>query len=538
MIDIGVFTPAEARAYLSTKLDEQTPVDDLDGLAADLGYLPLALAQAVAYIHNADITCGAYRERLASRLLAHAVPGEQYLPDGHVRIVTATWQLSIAQAEQALPADRGGLARAVLVLVSVLDPAGIPQAVLDSPPALAYLAASSSPEPVREHEESVDAEVVDDVLRVLHRHSLLDHDRAATYREIRIHQLLQRATREDLISRPDHRPGHLTALARAAADALLEIWPDVERDGLGQVLRANTTALQQAAGPALFHNNAHQVLFEAVHSLGEAGHVHAAATACTDLVTSAARHLGPKHPDTLTARLHLAHWQGRAGDAAGATAALEKLLPIVERVFGRDHPCTLGARHNQAFWQGESGDAAGARAALEELLPIVERVFGRDHPNTLADRVSLARWCGEAGDAARAAADFKALLRIVKKVFGSDHPNTLSTRHDLAHWQGKAGDAARAAAALDELLTDVDILLGPDHPSTLTTRYSLAHWLGEAGDAAGAADAFADLLSEGCLLGVAPFGVGGLVRAWLLPVDGRSWPGCRGWHGGPGRGSA
>src|ERR1035438_9265273 len=99
-----------------------------------------------------------------------------------------------------------GLARPMLQLSSLLDPNGIPQAVLSSLPALDYLrgnqaglAATTS----RWQQEEVTGEVVDKVLRVLHRFSLIDHDRAADHREVRIHQLVQRVTRETFVTQPD-----------------------------------------------------------------------------------------------------------------------------------------------------------------------------------------------------------------------------------------------------------------------------------------------------------------------------------------------
>ncbi|MEV1246433.1 FxSxx-COOH system tetratricopeptide repeat protein [Nonomuraea sp. NPDC049750] len=497
-VDIGTFTETEARSYLTAKLGGQDSVAELDGLAADLGFLPLALAQAAAYIINADIPCAAYRQRLATRLLAHAMPGEDYLPDGHRRIVTATWELSIDHADQVTPA---GFARPVLCLVSVLDPAGIPQSVLTSPPALEYLT-SYLLEPAAhtsvKDAGGVDEAMVDEALRVLHRHSLLDHDRTASHREIRIHQLIQRATRENLTALPDLGPHLFTELAHTAADALLHTWPPIEHDHLGRILRANTTALHNTTGAALYSPDAggHPVLLQATKSLGQTGQVNAAIAACADLYTTCLRRLGPDHPHTLTSRGYLARWRGQAGDVAGAAAACEELLVDRLRVLGSDHPDTLASRSNLAYWRGEAGDAAGAAAAYKKLLADQVRVLGSDHPDTLITRGNLAYLRSQAGDAAGAAAADKELLADQVRVLGSDHPDTLITRGNLARWQGEAGDAAGAAAAFEELLVDRLRVLGSDHPDTLTTRSNLAYWRGEAGDAAGAAAAYKKLLAD------------------------------------------
>ncbi|MEV0148622.1 MULTISPECIES: FxSxx-COOH system tetratricopeptide repeat protein [unclassified Nonomuraea] len=540
IVEIGTFAQAEACSYLTAKLGGQVQAADLDGLAADLGFLPLALAQAAAYIINADISCAEYRQRLVTRLLAHSVPGEDYLPDGHRRVVTAAWELSIDNADRVAPAK---LARPVLRLVSVLDPAGIPQTVLTSPPALKGLtryvtepAADASVEDAG----GVDETMVDEALRVLHRHSLLDHDRTATHHEIRIHQLIQRATRENLTVQPGLGPYLFTQLAHTAADALLHTWPPIERDHLGQLLRANATALHNTTGSVLYspETGAHPVLLHATTSLGKAGQVAAAITACTDLYTTFLHHLGRNHPDTLAVRHNLAHWRGQAGDAAGAAAAYEELLAdrlrvqgpdhpdtLIARgnlarwqgeagnvtgaaaayeelladhgrILGNDHPDTLTIRHNLAHWRGQGGDVTGAVATCEELLADHERILGPDHPDTLATRASLARWRGEAGDVGGAAAAYEELLADRLRVLGPDHPDTLTARQDLGHWRGEAGDEEGAVAMYEKLLADRLRVLGPDHPDTLTTRHNLGHWRGRSGDAAGAAAAFEELLND------------------------------------------
>ena len=57
---------------------------------------------------------------------------------------------------------------------------------------------------------------------------------------------------------------------------------------------------------------------------------------------------GPEHPVTLDTRADLAYYTGQAGDAAGARDQLAALLPIFERVLGPKHPDTLAARVNLA----------------------------------------------------------------------------------------------------------------------------------------------------------------------------------------------
>jgi hypothetical protein len=94
MIEVGIFTPGEAHAYLREVLADQPHL--LDGaaeLAEALGYLPLALAQAAAYMLDRLLSCADYRERFTDRWrrLAVLLPEPEVLPDDHRATVAATW---------------------------------------------------------------------------------------------------------------------------------------------------------------------------------------------------------------------------------------------------------------------------------------------------------------------------------------------------------------------------------------------------------------------------------------------------------------
>jgi hypothetical protein len=114
MIDVGVFTSEEAHAYLAAKLaDHPHLADDLDGLAADLGWLPLALAMAYLInrsVADRELTCARYRIRLADRrrTLRQVMPSAGELPDDHYRTVDATFALSIELANELEPVKLAG----------------------------------------------------------------------------------------------------------------------------------------------------------------------------------------------------------------------------------------------------------------------------------------------------------------------------------------------------------------------------------------------------------------------------------------------
>jgi hypothetical protein len=122
LIDVGLYTSPEAIAYLQNKLGAggQHVMAEARELAADLGYLPLALAQAATFVRDRGETCAGYRRRLGNRRrrLSEILP-EDALADDYRATVAATWSISVKRADALAPA---GLARPVLQLVSTLDP--------------------------------------------------------------------------------------------------------------------------------------------------------------------------------------------------------------------------------------------------------------------------------------------------------------------------------------------------------------------------------------------------------------------------------
>jgi hypothetical protein len=504
-VELGVYSPEQAAAYLVGKLalpDDASRLVEAEQLADDVGCLPLALAQATAFMANNDESCTGYRQLLAKRRgrLTDVFPADA-LADDYRQTVAATWSISVEAADRLTPA---GVAGPLLELAGMLDPNGFPIELVGTAAARDYLlmrrpapsAVDDRPGAIEEHE--LDERDCRYALHNLARMSVLTIDRTSPTSvtpgggpRVRVHALVQRAALEQL------PPDRLQQVARAAANALLAVWPNIERDtGLGQVLRANAGSLITRAGAALWTSGPHPVLRRLGQSLGEAGLVNDAAEYWDSMVGQAQQHLGADHPDTLGTRAQLIRWLGEAGNPTGAATAAEQLLAEQQRILGPDHPETLTSRNNLAYWRGLAGDLTGAATAMEQLLADYLRVSGPDDPHTLTTRGNLAHLRGMAGDPAGAASIVQQLLADQQRLLGPDHPATLLTRNNLAYWLGTAGDHTAAVTAFAQLLADRQRVLGHDHPDTLLTRANLVSSQGEAGGSAAAATACEQLLID------------------------------------------
>ncbi|GCB52010.1 FxSxx-COOH system tetratricopeptide repeat protein [Streptomyces sp. NL15-2K] len=489
LVTVGLFTPQDAAAYFTAVLaahERHEPTDQINSLAADLGHLPLALAQAAAYIIDTNITCARYRRLLADRLrkLADLLPEPSALPDDQAVTVAATWSLSIEHADRLRPA---GLARPMLQLAAMLDPNGIPSDVLTSRPALAHLTRHRT----LDTQQPIPATTEDaaGALHALHRLSLVTY---APGQPVQVHGLVQRSVREQL------PPELLARTVRAAADALLQAWPQTDRDfATGQRFRANTEALRSHDEHLLWSDHdVHEVLLRLGRSLGRAGLYQASTDHYRQLAATSAQRYGAGYPRTLACRGSSLAFLKVTASPAEAVAAYTELAADCARLVGPDDPTTLDARGELAAARGSGGDLAGALADYEELLVDHRRVVGPHLRDTLSVRSRIASLHGDRGDAPRAAALYEELLGDCRTYLGPLDDMTLDVRMKLARLQGEAGDPAGARDRLGELLDEHLAAFGRDDHRTLVVRHELAEWRAAAGDPAGAAAELADMIDD------------------------------------------
>src|SRR5262250_3109845 len=228
-VEVGPFSPRESLTYLSSKLhaDPDQWIGALD-LASDLGYLPIALAQAAALMAETGMDCREYRDRVADRLSRLA--GGQ--ADAYPSIVAATWSLGVELAEQLSPGD---LARPMLALTSMLDANGIPGAVLTSQAACPYFTRCRGAPPVDETQARA-------AVYNLARAGLASVDATSAARTVRVHALVQATVRQNLSA------GESADAAHAAAEALLQTWPPPDVPvSFEQAMRDSTARLHETA---------------------------------------------------------------------------------------------------------------------------------------------------------------------------------------------------------------------------------------------------------------------------------------------------
>ena len=455
-VEVDVLARAESVAILQdrvTGLSER----DADRLAAELGDLPLAVAQAAGFMAETWMPAAQYLDLLqthAGQLLDQATPGSSY-------------PRSLAAAT-ALIADRlGAEDPAAAQLASVcafLAPEPVPEDLFTSAPGeLPGELAARAADPLAWAQ----------TMAHLARQSLARIDQ----RGLVLHRLTQAILRDRLTAEQ-------AAATRACSEAILAAadpgdagnpvtWPRWAQL-MPHLLAADLAATAR--------RDLRWMACNACWYLLARGDTRTAHDLATDLRQHWRDRLGDDHENTLAAAGYLAWALRSMGRYAEARELDEDTLARRRRVLGEDHPDTLGSANNLAGDLSFVGEHQAARELHEDTLARRRRVLGEDHAHTLGSASNLAMVLRRLGEHQGARELDEDTLARRRRVLGADHPDTLLSANNLAVDLSNLGEYQGARELDEDTLARRRRVLGEDHPDTLRSANNLAadlHNLGE-----------------------------------------------------------
>ncbi|GHH73766.1 tetratricopeptide repeat protein [Kitasatospora indigofera] len=419
---------------------------DARALAAELGYLPLALEQAGAYLRqNPNITINAYRQRLSAKLdkAAVGIDAERTI----ARIWTQTIKALTARNPQSVH---------VLHTLAWLAPDKVSVSLLETPDA--------------------DNDDLHEALGLLNAYSMATVDRHT----VSVHRLLQAVLRATAPAEPDGSP----AGRHAAEEVIVRVLdaPTPGADMAWDTVMPHLIALATTRPAGHSGDRAADRYNVAAQHLHIQGRYVRATPLLAAVVAQCEQVLGDIHPNTLTSRNNLALAYRQAGDLARAVPLHESVLADRERLLGDIHPDTLSSRNNLANAYRAAGDTDRSMALYEAVLPQCVQVLGDTHPHTLVTRNNLANTYASAGNLDLAIPLYETVLAQCEQALGDTHPTTLISRTSLAGVYAAAGDLDLAIPLHKTVLAQFEQVLGDTHPNTITSRDSLADAYALAGD--------------------------------------------------------
>jgi tetratricopeptide (TPR) repeat protein len=479
LAELEIFTPDEAVVFLLARSgsNDQATAGEIAEL---LGWLPLALEQAGAYVHETSTSLAIYLDRLRqfpALTLTKGRPRDRRPTD----TVATTWQVSL---ERVVPIPG---AVALLELCAYLAPDQIPRTLfaqqLDPPlEDLAVLAG--------------DPFALDEAIAALRRYALV----RASENSLTTHRLLQQVVRDRLRLDPEARATRAAGAIRLLEEAFPGegyrdpgIWPICEwllphaitaSDHAEHIARQRVDQGEHPEQEGVEVVTAWLLTWAGGYLYVRARYKDAQALLTRSLALKDAFY-GANQPDAVTVN-YLGLVLRAQGDLGQARTHCERALTIDEANYGPEHPAVATTINNLAGVLRDQGDLEGARRLHERALAIFEARLGADHPDTARSLNNLATVLAAQGDLEGARTLFERALAIREARLGPDHPRTATSLNNLAGVLADQGDLAGARPLLERALAIREARLGPNDPTVGRDRDRLGDVLRQLGDLTGA----------------------------------------------------
>ena len=494
VIEVGLMSADESIELFHKTYSGKWDRNDAYQISQSLGFLPLAITQAAAYLN-----------RRAPRLTARTFLAEfqknqeRLLKSDNASLVTHgkklgnIWQTSF---EQITPS-----ARRLLSLMCLCGPDAIPD----------YLARNFQDGSDVKSEMTVDLDF-EDAISTLTNYSLITI--GGTGQSFYVHRLVQFEMRryleltaeldkwktryikilssilpEDLYgewSKCGQLSPHVdTALAYRPVDKqFLHHWTDVVfhaaeyAKATGNYDRAKQLHLQVLEEVEKALGEKHSTTFASIDKLGLVylykGEFNAAEAMIRRALEGRQELLGLEHPDTKTSYNNLAIVLCERGDCAAATQIFEQTLAERERTLGSNHPSTLRSVQYLGFVLADQGRFKEAEEMNSRALQDYKRVLGLEHPDTLFSTSNLTSTYLRQGRFMDAEELARSTLRRYERVLGSEHPLTLANMGNLAASLTGQGKLLEAEEMSRRTLRRQKKALAPEHPDVLASMNNLA----------------------------------------------------------------
>ncbi|WP_410670504.1 FxSxx-COOH system tetratricopeptide repeat protein [Amycolatopsis sp. cmx-4-68] len=452
LLEVGPFTRAESTELLSLH-DRQLGAEQADSLAARLGDLPLALAQAAALRTEIAMPVEEYLRRFddkAAEILATSIPTEYEVP------IAAAWNVSFDEL-----GTRNRAAHQLLQVCAFFAPEPISRSIFAGVRRL-----SIAPEldvAMR------DPTQLDQALRDINRWGLAKVDHRSD--TLQLHWLVQLVLRNRMseIHRRDVRHGaHLLLANRDPGDpAEARLWPQYHTV-LPHIYAADLIDCDDDWVRELVIN-----LMKFLYFWGD----HTGATLLAQRVVGAwTERFGEADPLTLEASERLGFFLWVLGRYEEAEVINNRTLRLYQQkeTGGQRTEQTLNAQLSVAVVLKARGDFAGARKLNLATYHEAVAILGNNEPKTLTaahDLVVSLLLTGEYDEARRIGEDTYARCA---EILGPDNAATMSTLNILAICRREIGDYALARLELEKIVERVRRLFRDDNAGVVRREYHLA----------------------------------------------------------------
>lgn len=471
--------------------------EDTTELLNTLGYLPLAVTQAAAFISENSMLVSEYIEILRASKSDLTELLDEDLHDSRrdwmaQNSVVRTWKVSFDQIRKQKPR-----AAQLLSLMAVLDRHEIPKWLL------------------RANDESKVAFVT--ALGVLKAFSLVSSEKGGE--TFTMHRLVQLSTQRWLDLQDEKYQWQEEAvrlLSERFPNSRQETWGSCEvlfthaQAVLHYQYTSKSNLLQRATvlqkmgwydydqgryDSALersteSHKTQHDLLGEedretlasldlVTHSLHSQGNYKIAEEMLRQVIKVRERVLKEGHRYILRSYYKLAEALRQQGKYEEAEKWYRSALNGKEMASGDDEPQgEILTRYNGlATVLDDQGKHGEAEEMYRRVIGGYEKVYGKEHRHTVLSYCNLGSTLYAQGRYEEAEELFRASLYGMERACGKEHPHTLLIVGDLARLFGKQGRFDEASLFFQRACAGLEKVLGPRHPETIRSRKNYAVFL-------------------------------------------------------------
>ncbi|EED12703.1 kinesin light chain, putative [Talaromyces stipitatus ATCC 10500] len=422
---------------LESLLSQKSLLDDHSmtaNLLEQLAFLPIAIAQASAYINKKRLSLLEYvtllqeQEQDAVELLSEDFRDPGRYKDIQNPVIT-TWLISFKQIQH-----HDQLAADYLSFMACINPRNIPQSLL--------------PQPTSRKQKT-------DALGLLNAYSFI----SGRDLDISMHRLVRMATRNWL-----RKNALFSHWIQQVAEQMQRVFPDNHHTKRGLWREYLPHAL------ALVHKN--EFVVQENNYLDLTGKV-------ANCLASDGRYQEAEHTSTLTSMANLASTYRNQGRWKEAEKLEVQVMETSKTVLGAEHPSTLTGMANLASTYRNQGRWNEAEKLEVQVMETSKTVLGAEHPDTLTGMANLASTFWNQGRWNEAEKLDVQVMETSKTVLGAEHPDTLTSMANLAYTWKSQGKMQDALTLMKQCSYQRNKVLGPSHPDSMSSFRALNNWMDE-----------------------------------------------------------
>ncbi len=463
---LGLLEPQQAKQFLlertaAHRVETDSDEEMAERLAKELGYLPLALEQAAAYIAGNQYSLAEYVEEWENerqKVLEWYDPRTMKYPVS----VAATWQRTFDELKPS--------ARTLLRLSAFLSPEMIPDAMFRKGIEIANKAAELQ---CKEMNVTKAGFELKEALSELAAYSMITRQQKG----FTVHRIVQEVIRPRI---PEADQQSWLELALKIVDNFAPTKSsDVRTWLIWDDLRPHAELIAQTADHAKITEPTSRLMSVLDCYLSAKGIYNKAEYWSRRALEINESTFGPNHPNVAFGLNNLALLLRATNRLDQAEPLMRRALKIDDATFGPNHPNVAIMLNNLAQLLKDTNRLDKAEPLMRRALKIDESSFGPDHPDVARDLNNLAQLFGATNRLDQAEPLMRRALKIDESSFGPDHPKVAIRLNNLAQLLKATNRLDQAEPLMRRALKIDESSFGPDHPDVAIDLSNLAGLLAD-----------------------------------------------------------